>query len=232
VTAGEPARILCLCGLAAEAKIARRAGLSALVGSLGAAAGCADLLVSFGIAGGLRPRLRPGSLVVASEVVAEDGSWRADDSWRRRVAAFAREVGAAEGPVLGAAATVATCADKERAGAETGAVAVDLESAAVARAAAALELPFLVLRAIADDARRELPPAALVPLRADGTPDIRRILGSLLRRPWQAPGLLGLARDARAALAALPGPASALPRLLAPPHRRADGNGAVERGAH
>ena len=109
---------------------------------------------------------------------------------------------------------IATQADKYRAWQETGALAVDLESVVVARAAAALGIPFLVLRAIADTATRELPPAALVPLRSNGKPMIGQVLASVLRRPQQLPSLLAVAREARQALAALVGPARALNGVL------------------
>ena len=103
-------------------------------------------------------------------------------------------------------------ADKRRAWRETGAIAVDLESVVVARAAAALGIPFVVLRAIADPAARELPPAALVPLTGTGTPALRQVLASVLARPRQLPSLLTVAREARQALQALVGPAHALNR--------------------
>jgi adenosylhomocysteine nucleosidase len=84
----------------------------------------------------------------------------------------------------------------------------------VARAAAALGIPFVVLRAIADPASRELPPAALLPLKGDGKPAIGQVLASVMRRPQQLPTLFGVAREARQALAALVGPARALNRVL------------------
>jgi adenosylhomocysteine nucleosidase len=85
----------------------------------------------------------------------------------------------------------------------------------VARAGAALGIPFVVLRAIADPAVRDLPPAALVPLRMDGNPDVGQVFASLLRRPHQLPSLLALAREARFALQALVAPAYALRGALA-----------------
>lgn len=211
--------MLCTTGLEAEAKIARRAGLSAVVGAgdhrrtvavVEEAASAAECLVSFGIAGALKPGLRAGDIILSTEVIDEDRRWLSSDSLRGRLAELVREIGASEGPVLGARMVLATKADKRRAWHETGALAVDLESVVVARAAAALGIPFLVLRAIADPAGRELPPAALLPLKQNGHPDLGRVLGSLLRRPGQLPTLLSVAREARQALAALVGPARAL----------------------
>jgi adenosylhomocysteine nucleosidase len=117
--------------------------------------------------------------------------------------------------VLGAAAILATEADKSRAWKETGALAVDLESAVVARIASEAGIPFLVARTIADTAFRELPPAALIPLSEAGTPNLARVLGSVLMRPRQIGTLIGLALETRMALLALAGPARALRGLIA-----------------
>jgi len=215
--------VLCTTGLEAEAKIARRAGLSAVVGGgdhrrtiavVEENAATAECLVSFGIAGALKPGLRAGDIVLSTEVVDEDRRWLSSESLRPRISELVDQIGAIEGPVLGAQIAVGTKRDKRRAWRETGAIAVDLESVVVARAAAALGIPFVVLRAIADPAVRDLPPAALLPLADDGTPALGTVLASVLRRPKQLPTLLAVAREARQALQALVGPAHALNRVL------------------
>jgi hopanoid-associated phosphorylase len=179
------------------------------------AASAAECLVSFGIAGGLKPGLRAGDIVLSTEVIDDDRRWLSSDSLRPRISELVEELGAIEGPVLGAQIALATKRDKRQAWRATGAVAVDMESVVVARAAAALGIPFVVLRAIADPAARELPPAALVPLDQDGNPAFGSVLASVLRRPKQLPNLLTVAREARQALQALVGPAHALNRVLA-----------------
>jgi len=208
--------ILCASGLAAEARIARAAGLHTIVGAgnprriaelVAASAQKATCLVSFGVAGGLAPHLAPGDVILSTEVFADDRCWRPDPRFAADIAALARRIGATAGAVLGAATILATAADKRRAWEDTGALAADLESAAVARAAAAAGIPFLVLRTIADPALRALPPAALIPLAADGSPAIGRVVAEVLRRPRQIAALFGLARRA---LAALSGAAHAL----------------------
>lgn len=215
--------ILCTTGLEAEAKIARRAGMPVVVGGgdhrrtvkvVEEAASAAQCLVSFGIAGALSPDLKPGDIILSTEVVDDDRRWLTSDSLRSSIAELVAQIGAIEGPVLGAQLVLATQDDKRRAWQETGAIAVDTESVVVARAGAALGIPFIVLRAIADTATRDLPPAALLPLKHDGNPDIGQVLASVMRRPRQLPSLFGVAREARQALAALVGPAHALRGVL------------------
>ena len=219
-----PAAVLCTSGLAAEARIARAAGFSVVVGAgdrertpslVERAALGASCLVSFGIAGALAPHLRPGDVVVSAEVVAAAHRWRGEEGFRRRLAELAQGLGAVEGPVLGAPAILATEADKRRAWQETGALAVDLESDVVADIAARDGIPFLVVRAIADAVYRELPPAALIPLSLNGRPRLPSVFASVLRQPRQITPLLALARETRRALAALAEPARALHGLVA-----------------
>jgi hopanoid-associated phosphorylase len=226
-------RVLCVCGLASEARIARQARFSVVVGAgdrlrtaalVESALGEANCLVSFGIAGALVPQLRPGDVVLSGEVVAPDGRWQSDEALCRRLGALAREIGAVEGRAYGAPAPLALPRQKERLWNETGALAVDLESDIVARAAQQAGIPFVVLRAIADPLDRELPSAALIPLAADGTPVVLRVLGDIVRRPRQMRALVGLARETRLALSALRRPARALHALVAaePRHRLLD----------
>ena len=216
--------VLCMSGLRVEAKIAQAAGFSVVVGAgerdhtavlVATAAAKTDFLVSFGIAGGLAPELRAGTVVVSGEVVSEGHHWPIGPSIRRQLSQFARSIGAVEGLVLGASSILATQAEKRRAWATTGALAVDLESEIVARTAAALGIPFIVLRSIADPARRDLPRASLVPLTADGKPDLLKVFSAVLRRPLQIGGMIGLARETAIALSALIGPARALHSLVA-----------------
>lgn len=219
-----PAAPLCICGLAAEAKIARAAGFSVVVGAGNRsrtttlaenAVRQANCLISFGISGGLAPELRTGDVIVSTNVLATDKRWWAGKQFRDRIADFARGIGALEGPVLGAQAILATAAQKSRAWSETRAVAVDLESDIVARIATSAGMPFVVLRSIVDAASRELPPAALIPLSEDGTPRFARVLASVLRQPRQLASLVGLAREVRTAQLALAKPARALHGFLA-----------------
>ncbi|HEY8287710.1 MAG TPA: hypothetical protein VIG49_00490 [Acetobacteraceae bacterium] len=194
-------------GLAAEARIARRLGWPVAIGG-GTRSGArvaaetlieqgATALVSFGLAGGLDPALRPGTMIVPSAVRVEGGVIQTDP-------ALSGRLGGATGHLLfGAEQLAVSTADKRRLHAHTGAAAIDLESGAVALAAQAHGLRFAVLRVICDPAERDLPPAALTALDRAGMIGISRTIVSVLRRPAQIPALLRLAIDAAAARRAL-----------------------------
>lgn len=209
-------RVGAVTGLAVEALIAEQLGLMAESGG-GTAAGTERAiarliaegvggLVSFGIAGALAPNLVTGTLVFPAALRVVDGAahWVALD-WHARLVAAAQAHGVAAivGGMLGADAAVATAAEKASLYGGTGAVAVDLESRRVAEAAARARLPFVILRAIADPAHRDLPPAAQLPLRENGRADVAAVLGSIARQPAQLAALLRLAAETSQALWAL-----------------------------
>ena len=127
-------------------------------------------------------------------MLAEDGAWDADPALLGD---------ATPGSLWGGGAVLATAADKAALFRRSGAVAVDLESAAVARVARRRGLPFAVLRAVCDPAERDLPPAALIALDPAGRIGLRGVLASVLAKPRQVPALLTLGADAGAARRAL-----------------------------
>jgi adenosylhomocysteine nucleosidase len=201
--------IIAVTCLAAEAHIAAGPGVAVLQGhipNLGAALGAAIArgcsgIISFGIAGGLASDLAPGAWVVASGVVAAHKRYPTDRDWARRLL---QALGCAiHADIAGVDAPVIDPAGKRSLRDATSSVAVDMESHIAAEAAQAHGLPFAACRVIIDPAHRSLPPAALVNLRADGTPDVAAVLRSVIRHPRQLPALLRVAVDARAAQLAL-----------------------------
>lgn len=162
-------------------------------------------LLSFGFAGGLDPALVPGDLVVAGTVVAPDGErYETHDGWRTALAEAAIDsVPITLGAIAGSDMTIATRAAKSKLRQATGAVAVDMESHAVAVAARAADLPFLAVRAIVDPAGRSIPNAALAGITPDGRARPFAVMARVLIRPWELPAMARLAEDARAAHRAL-----------------------------
>ena len=202
--------ILVVCGLKAEADIAAGDDVTVVCGGGDQARLAADLarlapkaaaIVSFGVAGGLDPSLKPGALAVAAGVVTTEGErYPSDPEWALRLA------GRLAAPTTVFAAVdvpIADVAGKAALHAATGAALVDMESHLAARAAQHAGLPFAALRAVTDPADRSLPHAATVGMRADGRVDLPAILASLARQPGQLPGLIRTGLDARKAFAAL-----------------------------
>jgi adenosylhomocysteine nucleosidase len=161
-------------------------------------------LMSFGMAGGLDPELKPGSVVIPCEVLSSDGArYAASRVWREQVAAAISPLCAVtEGNLLTSSHAIETPADKVAAFRDTGAAAVDMESAAVAEIAAKHNLPFIAVRAIVDTAADTLPRAVVAASRV-GRVRFARLIGGLILAPREIVGLIRLAQRYRIAMRSL-----------------------------
>jgi adenosylhomocysteine nucleosidase len=119
----------------------------------------ATALVSWGLAGALVGGVVPGTVVLPRAVAVPAGQALAcDAAWQAAlVAALAPEFTIEQRCLLGAGHVLATPAAKASGARTTGAVAVDLESAAVAAAARRAGARFAVIRVIVDAHEDELP---------------------------------------------------------------------------
>ncbi len=189
--------------MAAEARVAGRLGWPVAIGG-GTAAGArhaarrliedgCNALVSFGLAAGLDPALRPGALIVPSAVIVEDADHSTDEALSRVLG------GATTHRVVGTNAIVGSTVEKRDLHGRTFAAAADMESGAVAHIATAHAVPFAVLRAVCDPAERALPAAALAALDSRGTIGFWRVSASIVAQPAQLPAMLLLSFDAAAA---------------------------------
>ncbi len=149
----------------------RAAAAAAAVGDLSRFA----LMVSAGCAGGLDPTLLPGDLVLATALNGDGarGSMPTDARYRADAMHVAAKAGlrTVEGPVVCSATVLATATEK-RAAAAAGAIAVDMEGAPVAAAAAARGVPVLSVRTVLDGAEHAVvvPPGLINPVRGSVRP--------------------------------------------------------------
>ena len=203
----DDAPVIVAAGMAFEARIAKGAGVRAIYGQKreayirklhNLARAGARGIISFGVAGGLSPSLKPGDVVIASSVVTAKTSFLTDPRWSQSLKnAITHAVSGL--PVFASDATVMTVLEKELLWNGTGAAAVDMESGAAAEVAEYYELPFAVLRVIIDPAHRSIPMSATVGARENGTTDALAVIRSLMRRPGDLSEIIRLADDARRA---------------------------------
>ena len=197
-------------GMKFEARIAAGLGVPVICGGDGKnlsslltqamAAGCGGL-ISFGVAGGLAPHLKPGTCVIGSEIIDDEGTRATDERWALRLTRIIP--GSVYGAIAGVRQPIAHAADKQRLHGETGALAVDMESHIVAEAAERHAVPFAAIRVVVDPVGRTIPRSALAGSRADGTIDPIAVMRSLARYPRDLIGLIRLSLDTRAARATL-----------------------------
>jgi hopanoid-associated phosphorylase len=162
--------------------------------------GCGGI-VSFGIAGGLDPRLAAGTHVVASAVIGPTGTIATDARWSQ--ALLKTRPDAVHASILGVDEPVVGPFGKIRKFHRTGAVTVDMESHITAEVATRHGLPFAAFRVVADPAHLRLPRAALAGMRADGTLDRLAVMRALLRAPTEIGGLMAVTRHTAVARLAL-----------------------------
>jgi nucleoside phosphorylase len=108
-------------------------------------------LASLGFAGGLVPGLQTGDVVFADCVIDESNGERFPCDNGLLPVRFARR-----GNLLSADSVIISSEEKHRLGEMWQAVAVDMESSGVARAAAAAGLPFCAVKSITDSAEESL----------------------------------------------------------------------------
>jgi len=164
-------------------------------------------VISFGVAGGLGPSLKPGDIVLATEVMAGDGRWLAGLSLNEEVIAGVamRRRRIVRGGLAGVEEVVVASARKAALWLQTGAAAVDMESHIAAAYAEEAGLPFAALRVISDSAHRSLPALAKAAIRPDGKVDLGKILSGIVRNPRSLSALVSTGMDFNRALRSLRG---------------------------
>jgi hopanoid-associated phosphorylase len=208
--------LIIVVGLAFEARIAAGPGIqvvcsgdgSNLTAALTAAIAKARMLfgdcpgiISFGVAGGLAPQLRPGTCVIGSAILSGSNRIPTNKMWSQKLLQTFPD--AVSGMLLGVSAPICDPRDKRALHVNTGAIAVDMESHVVATVGAAHGLPVVAMRVITDPAERALPASAVAAMRPNGTSNIVAMIRSVLMRPREIPALFQTALDALAARATL-----------------------------
>ncbi|MEM0987755.1 MAG: hypothetical protein AAGK00_02670 [Pseudomonadota bacterium] len=152
----------------------------------------AELLVSWGLAGGLARDVAAGVVIRPGAVLLPDGTRVELERGMRGDVAIA-----------GSETVVASVADKAALRERTGAIAVDMESHLLAQVSLETGVGLVIVRAVSDPWDRALPGFVGEALGPDGRPRIGRVLAGLARRPWALPDLLAAKRDSDRALIAL-----------------------------
>lgn len=162
----------------------------------------ASRVIHFGYAGGLSPSLEPGHMPVFTSIAEPSGRLIAIDQPIPRV--LIRDEPAPPGlRLLSVPYLIHRAEDKRRLLKFHNAVAVDMESFAVAQACAQLQLPYQCVRAISDPADMALPSGAESWLDHEGNVRLSRVIGFLLTHPRWINTVLHLGRNSKVASAVL-----------------------------
>ena len=160
-------------------------------------------LISWGCAAALDASLKSGDLVLANSCIdAEQAGFDLNNQdWLVFAKGCLEKTPAVHfytGLLAESKSIVASSQDKAQLAKATGAIALDMESTAIARVAQSHGLPFLSIRAIADPLNMALPKAVTHALNDQGDVVLSKLLAYLLWHPTELPGLikLGLAFNA------------------------------------
>jgi adenosylhomocysteine nucleosidase len=132
------------------------------------------LVVSAGVCGALAPELGVGALVIPEAVLGPDG---------RRYATAVVGGARRHGTLVTTDRVLEDGAAKSRLWLQTGALAADMESAAILEWAAARGVPGLVVRGVCDPAGRGVPADLARAVYADGRVRPMRAVTAMLARP-------------------------------------------------
>ncbi len=151
-------------------------------------------LISWGCTAGLVEKLVPGDLLLSQECIAADKSVIQNSSdWLYNVEAkLSPHVKIVHGRLAESLWLVATTLEKKAVNEVTNAIALDMESVAIAKVAKEYDLPFLIIRAIADPVGMNLPKAISVALNEQGVINLQKLLIYLFTHPAELPGLIKL----------------------------------------
>ena len=162
--------------------------------------GC-NILISFGYAGALDPQLSAGDLVLPKSVIdAKDNIFRTDKELHKKISGhFSNEIALSHGRLFGSDTIIWDAEEKKRVLDQYNTQTVDMESLGVAQAASENNCSFLIVRAISDTAKQDLPKNTLKSINLNNNIKIGSILLDLAKNPNELPCLLRLAQNSQKA---------------------------------
>lgn len=154
----------------------------------------ATQLISWGCAAALSPNLQSGDLVLATAIISlENPRISINSAWHNKInGLLTGKLTVHQGELLSSKVLINTCQEKQQLFEQTHAIALDMESYAIAEVAQNHTIPFLAIRVIADTATMALPKAVTYSLNSDGEVQLQKLLGYLLKHPSEIGQLIKL----------------------------------------
>jgi len=153
-----------------------------------------NCLISWGCAAALSKQLKPGDLVIPEQVLSEANIvYKTDKMWLQHFQSLlAGKRVLSTGTLTESSRIIALNSDKHYIYQQTGADALDMESAAIFKSGQNAGLPCLAVRAIVDPVSMDLPHAVVNSLNSQGRIELKKLLQFLLTHPWEIPALIKL----------------------------------------
>ncbi|MDP2902445.1 MAG: phosphorylase [Methylovulum sp.] len=176
----------------------------------------ATQLISWGCAAALDASLKPGDLALADNLIdVDDTEIAINSNWHEYANnLLAPYIKIHTGSLTQSANIISSSKEKLHLQIITEAIALDMESIAVAKAATKKNLPFLAIRAIVDPADMDMPRAVSYAANAEGDIILSRLLLFIALHPAELPGLIRLGLYFNAAKSTLKRVAKQLDALI------------------
>lgn len=153
----------------------------------------ANKLISWGCAAALSPDLKPGDLILPEILLTENLDQIATSiDWLNKAKQQLHDLAPHTGSLVESSSIVAETGAKKHIYQQSAAIALDMESIAVAQTAREHNLPSLVIRCIADPVDMSLPNAISYSMNSEGEVQLSKLLGFLFTHPSELPGLIKL----------------------------------------
>jgi len=164
-----------------------------------------DALISWGVAGAIDPELKVGDMLISETVFYRDKKFTSSLSWFNNIIKELQSKfsNVRSGLIVSNTEICSSIENKQSLYKNTGAVAVDMESGAIAEIAYSKKIDFITIRAISDDANTIIPGVVLNNTDPLGRPDLFPFLFSCIKQPGQIIDLFKLAKRYKKALSSL-----------------------------
>lgn len=163
-----------------------------------------ELLISWGSAAGLSPKVAGGDLIIPRTVKVDNKIYDAHGPFNIELLTQIPDgVRVHQGPICESGKLLVSVDSKKKLFESSQCLAADMESASLAEFASEKNIPFSVIRTVSDPANMKLPRAVLAGMGPDGQFQMRNFLKTALIHPWEWWSIINLAWNFKKALKTL-----------------------------
>ena len=153
-----------------------------------------ELLISWGSAAGLSPKVAGGDLIIPRSVKVDDKIYNTHGLFNNELLAqIPGGVRVHQGPICESSNLLSSVESKKQLFESNQCLAADMESGALAELANEKNIPFSVIRTVSDPVNLKLPRAVLAGMGPNGQFQMRNFLKIALVHPWEWWSIIKLA---------------------------------------
>lgn len=146
-----------------------------------------NALISWGVAGSINSIVKPGDLIIAKEIIGDNIKFMITQKWLNEIVRYLekKSIHVHVSKLTSTTNICSTITAKKNLSKATAALAVDMESAAIASFSQKNNIDFLAIRSIADDHNTNIPAVICNHTDEYGQPALLQFIFSCLKNPSQ-----------------------------------------------